>query len=73
MSLLSQPLAICGITPKTRECCLIARQHPEDVMQALADGLIVVPVTAEKARWAFHEVISDIYALVVTDDERERV
>jgi len=56
-------LAIAGVNPKTRECTFISRRHPDDVMEALAAGLIVVPVTAEKARWAYGEIVSDLCEL----------
>ncbi|MDH4581431.1 hypothetical protein E8F20_06015 [Pseudomonas sp. BN415] len=60
----TEALAIAGVNPKTRECTFIARRHPDDVMEALEEGLIVVPVTAEKARWAYGEVIDDLEALM---------
>ncbi|MDH1009954.1 hypothetical protein N5J43_08200 [Pseudomonas nicosulfuronedens] len=56
-------LAIAGINPKTNECRFIGRRHPDDVMEALNLGLIIVPVTAEKARWAFGEKISSMQEL----------
>lgn len=59
----NEPLAIAGVSPKTMECTLIARRHPDDVMEALDAGLIVVPVTAEKARLAYSEVIGDLAEL----------
>lgn len=55
--------AVAGIDPKTMECKFIGRRHPDDVMEALDCGMIVVPVTAEKARWAYGEIIGDLEAL----------
>ncbi len=59
----NEPLAIAGVNPTNGECCFIGRRHPDDVMEALGQGLIIVPVTAEKARWAFGEKISDLREL----------
>ncbi|OBY57751.1 hypothetical protein [Pseudomonas sp. AU12215] len=59
----NEPLAVAGIDPKTMECKFIGRRHPDDVMEAIECGLIVVPVTAEKARWAYGEIIGDLEAL----------
>ncbi|MED5607845.1 hypothetical protein VV867_09125 [Pseudomonas sp. JH-2] len=59
----NEPLAIAGVNPKTRECTLIARRHPDDVMEALAAGLVVIPITAEQARWAFGEIIAEPFEL----------
>ena len=59
----NEPLAIAGVNPANGECCFVGRRHPADVMEALAQGLIIVPVTAEKARWAFGEKISNMCEL----------
>jgi len=59
----TEPLAIAGVNPKNGQCRFIGRRHPDDVMEALGLGLVIIPVTAEQARWAFNEVIAEPYEL----------
>jgi hypothetical protein len=56
----NEPLAIAGINPADRRCCLVAQQSVEDVMEALEQGLIIVPVTADTAREIFGQTIDDL-------------
>lgn len=55
--------AIMGIHPETRCCEVVATDEPENWMECRDMGLIVVPVSMEKARASWGEVISDVYAL----------
>lgn len=48
--------AIAGINPESNVCCYVGGQDQEEVMQLIEQGLIVVPVTVEKARTMFGEV-----------------
>ena len=56
-------LAIAGINPSDRRCYFVAEQDAENVAEALGQGLIVVPITAETAREIFGQTVDDICAI----------
>ena len=53
---MTEERAIAGINPDDNICCYVGRQDQEEVMKLIKQGLIVVPVTVEKARTSFGQV-----------------
>lgn len=55
--------AVAGFDPATRECRFVGRRHPEDVIEALDLGLVLVPVTVEQAREVFGQPMDRLMSL----------
>ncbi|MCE4073268.1 DUF4406 domain-containing protein [Pseudomonas nitritireducens] len=53
--------AVAGFDPATRECRFVGWRHPEDVIEALDLGLVLVPV--EQAREVFGQPMDRLIAV----------
>lgn len=55
--------AFVGIDPETKQCLLVSDVRSDSLLDACIDGLIIVPVPADKARQLLFEVVPDVYGL----------
>lgn len=64
------PVHIAGIRPDTSKCSLVASAQDEfelrnQMIDAIKDGLIIVPVTLETARCSWGQLVSDVCVMAV--------
>lgn len=57
--------AYAGIDPARKRCCAVGEVDADSVVEALRDGLIVVPVSVEMARQIWGSEPVDIYAIAL--------
>ncbi|WP_445677707.1 hypothetical protein [Pseudomonas putida] len=57
--------AYAGIDPARKRCCAVGEADAHNVMEALRDGLIVVPVSVDTARMIWGSEPVDIYAIAL--------
>lgn len=57
--------AYAGIDPARKRCCAVGEVDADSVVEALRDGLIVVPVSVETARQIWGSEPVDIYAIAL--------
>ena len=57
--------AYAGIDPVRKRCCAVGEVDADSVVEALRDGLIVVPVSVETARHIWGRESVDIYAIAL--------
>ena len=55
--------AYAGIDPARKRCCAVGEVDADSVLEALRDGLIVVPVSVEMARQIWGKEQVDIYGI----------
>jgi len=57
--------AYAGVDPVRKRCCAVGEVDADNVVEALRDGLIVVPVSVETARKIWGSEPIDIYAIAI--------
>lgn len=57
--------AYAGIDPARKRCCAVGEVDADSVVEALRDGLIVVPVSVEAARQIWGSEPVDVYAIAL--------
>jgi hypothetical protein len=60
--------AYAGIDPARKRCCAVGEVDADSVVEALRDGLIVVPVSIETARQIWGSEPVDIYAIAIGEN-----
>lgn len=60
--------AVAGIDPVKKRCVAVGENSADTLMDFVGDGLIIVPVTIERARQLFGTDNIDVYAIACVDD-----